>query len=124
MDALQHNELSEFLHHHPNLLTLSIRRCKHINANFSQLIKQLPNLTELGLYGPEVDDVALQGLFDIPNTVPTLRLCHTKISYKTLEALTNGRLVIHHLDISNNANISKYELNSLLKKKQFKEITL
>jgi hypothetical protein len=124
MDALRHDELSEFLHHHPNIFTLSIRRCRHIHSNFGQLLQQLPNLNELGLYGPEINDLSLQGLFDIPNNLHTLRLCHTQISYKTLEALTNGRLVVHHLDISNNANISKYELDSLLKTKKFKELTM
>lgn len=124
MDALQHDELSEFLHHQPRLLTLSIRRCKHIKSKFNELVEKLPELNELGLYGLEVNDDALKGLFDLPVTINTVRLCHTQISNSTLEALTNGKLVIHHLDISNNANLTKYGLEPLLRKKQFKTLKL
>lgn len=124
MDALQYDELSEFLHQQPQLLSLSIRRCKHIKSKFSKLVEKLPELNELGLYGFEVNDDALKGLFDLPVTINTVRLCHTQISNCTLEAITNGKLVIHHLDISSNANLTKSGLESLLRKKQFKTVTL
>lgn len=124
MDALQYDELSAFLQQQPHLWSLSIRRCKHIKSKFSKLVEKLPELNELGLYGLEVNDDALKGLFDLPVTINTIKLCHTQISNCTLEAITNGKLVIHHLDISNNANLTKSGLESLLRKKKFKTVTL
>lgn len=124
MDALQYDELSTFLQQQPHLWSLSIRHCKHIKSKFSQLVEKLPELNELGLYGLEVNDDALKGLFDLPVTINTIKLCHTQISNCTLEAITNGKLVIHHLDISNNANLTKSGLESLLRKKKFKTVTL
>lgn len=124
MDALQYDELSAFLQQQPHLWSLSIRRCKHIKSKFSKLVETLPELNELGLYGLEVNDDALKGLFDLPVTINTIKLCHTQISNCTLEAITNGKLVIHHLDISNNANLTKSGLESLLRKKKFKTVTL
>lgn len=124
MDALQPNELTSFLERHCKLITLSIRRCKHITGNFAQLMKQLPLLKELEVSGPEVNDAALKGLFDIPAVLHTLRVCHTQITDSTLDALTNGRLVIHHLNISNNANITKIGIEALLRNNQFKGLTI
>lgn len=119
MDALEHEELVNFFHQHPRLLTLSIRRCKHINSKIAQLIEELPRLKELELCGHEVNDLALNGCFDIPTTLHSLRICHTQISDTTLETLTNGLLVVQHLDISHNANITKYGVAALSRKKQF-----
>ncbi|KAI7878359.1 uncharacterized protein EV154DRAFT_555480 [Mucor mucedo] len=122
MDSIQLAELSDFLGRHSKLITLSIRRCKHITNNFAQLMAQLPLLKELEVYGPEINDSALRGLFDIPAVLHTLRICHTQITDSTLDALTNGRLVIHHLNISNNANVTKIGIEQLLRTKQLKLI--
>lgn len=122
MDSIQPTELSDFLNRHSKLITLSIRRCKHITSNFAQLMGQLPLLKELEVHGPEINDSALKGLFDIPAVLHTLRVCHTQITDSTLTALTNGRLVIHHLNISNNANITKVGIEELLRTKRLKKL--
>lgn len=124
MDAIKPTELSNLLERHSELITLSIRRCKHITSNFAQLMVQLPLLKELEVHGPEINDTALKGLFDVPGVLHTLRVCHTQITDLTLDALTNGRLVIHHLNISNNANVTKTGVKELLRSKQLKKLTV
>ncbi|KAI9483080.1 MAG: hypothetical protein EXX96DRAFT_647859 [Benjaminiella poitrasii] len=123
MDALYHDEFVSFLKNHDHLVSLSVRRCRHLNTDFSAFIGHLPKLTALELAGPEVEDKSLKGLFDIPTELHTLKLCHTQISDGTLEALAAGCLVVHHLDISHNSGITPFGVQSLMRKKQFKQIT-
>lgn len=124
MDALEHCEFAKFLEHHQHLKSLSICRCKHLNKDFAALISQLPMLDVLELSGPEVDDDGLKDLFNIPTQFKSLRLCHTQISDTTLEAIAAGCLVVQHLDIAQNTNVTQYGINSLLRKKQFKKFTI
>ncbi|CAO0796268.1 unnamed protein product [Mucor circinelloides] len=123
MDALEHDEFARFLKHHQQLVSLSVRRCKHLNKDFATLIGHLPILDVLELSGPEIDDEGLKEMFNIPTQLKTLRLCHTQISDTTLEAIAAGCLVIQHLDIAQNTNVTQYGINSLLRKKQFQQLT-
>ena len=124
MDAIEYSELAEFLEHHQHIKSLSIRRCKHLNKDFATLISQLTMLDVLELSGPEVDDDGLKDVFNITTQFKSLKLCHTQISDTTLEAIAAGCLVVKHLDIAQNTNITQYGISSLLRKKQFKKLTI
>ncbi|CAO3632870.1 unnamed protein product [Mucor fragilis] len=123
MDALEHDDFASFLKHHQQLVSLSVRRCKHLNKGFASLIGHLPILDVLELSGPEIDDEGLKEMFNIPTQLKTLRLCHTQISDTTLEAIAAGCLVVQHLDIAQNTNVTQYGINLLLRKKQFRQLT-
>lgn len=123
MDALYHQDLMQWTQTHRQLTFLSIGRCKHLTQKFAELVAELPRLTDLELYGTEINDTSLLGLFDIPITLNTLSICHTQITDTTLQSLSNGRLVINHLNIINtNNSVTEYGIHSLLKKKKFKTI--
>ncbi|KAI9354002.1 hypothetical protein BD770DRAFT_429130 [Pilaira anomala] len=123
MDALNHQELIQFIQHHPKLTSLSIQRCKLIHQAFVDIITQLPGLNELELYGSHINDLSLTGLFHIPMTLNKLTLCYTQITDATLDAIANGCLVVNHLNIiAHNQSITQFGINCLLKKKQFMSI--
>ncbi|KAI8638561.1 hypothetical protein BD408DRAFT_422874 [Parasitella parasitica] len=123
MDALEHDEFAEFLKCHQQLVSLSVRRCKHLSRGFAALIGQLPVLDVLELSGPEINDNGLKELFDIPTRLRTLKLCHTQISDKTLEALATGCLEVKHLDIAQNTNVTQHGINALMRKKRIEQLT-
>ncbi|CEP12204.1 hypothetical protein [Parasitella parasitica] len=123
MDALEHDEFAEFLKRHQQLVSLSVRRCKHLNRGFAALIGHLPVLNVLELSGPEINDAGLKELFDIPTQLKTLTLCHTQISDTTLEALAAGCLKVQHLDIAQNTNVTQHGINALQRKKLIEKLT-
>ncbi|KAG2235668.1 hypothetical protein INT48_008544 [Thamnidium elegans] len=123
MDALYHEDLIQWTQTHRQLTFLSVGRCKHLSQKFVELVAELPYLTDLELYGTEINDTSLLGLFDIPIVLNTLSICHTQITDTTLQSLSNGRLAIDHLNIiDTNNSITEYGIHSLLKKKKFKTI--
>ncbi|GAN09008.1 hypothetical protein MAM1_0237d08530 [Mucor ambiguus] len=123
MDALEHDDFERFLKHHTQLVSLTVRRCKHLNKGFAALIGHLPVLDVLELSGPEIDDEGLKEMFNIPTQLKTLRLCHTQISDRTLEAIAAGCLVVQHLDVAHNTHVTQYGIDLLLRKKRFQQLT-
>ncbi|KAI8981589.1 hypothetical protein BDF20DRAFT_911864 [Mycotypha africana] len=123
LDALQHGEFVTFLKQHPRLISLSVKRCRHINSDFAALILQLPKLSILELIGPEVNDESLKGFFDIPTQLHTLILRQTQITDATLRMFADGCLVVQNLDITNNAHVSQRGIDALLRKKKFEKIS-
>ncbi|RCH83768.1 hypothetical protein CU098_004006, partial [Rhizopus stolonifer] len=123
MDAIRHEEFATFLKRHPQLISLSIRRCRYLNVDFAALLLSLTQLQKLELTGPDINDASMKGLFDVPMQLDTLRLCNTKITNKTLEALVRGRLVVQHLELDQNVHLSR-SIIDILKKSQSMETTL
>lgn len=117
MDALEYDELVEFLKNHRNIRTLKLGQCRYINHNFSKLATLLPHLHTFELTGPEINDDAIEGLFDLPIRLYSLRICNTQITDKILGLLEDGCIKIKRLDLSGNTQISQTGLAWFLRKK-------
>ncbi|KAI8884123.1 hypothetical protein K501DRAFT_148994, partial [Backusella circina FSU 941] len=107
MDALEYDELVGFLKSHRNIQTLKLGQCRYINYNFAKLVILLPHLQTLELTGPEIDDRAIEGLFDLPIKLCSLRICNTQITDKTLGLIEDGCIKIRRLDLSGNIQLTQ-----------------
>ncbi|OBZ84644.1 hypothetical protein A0J61_07307 [Choanephora cucurbitarum] len=124
MDAIRPEELILFLKQHPQLVSLAIRRCRHLSTDFVPYLVLLSQLNTLELAGPDIQDANVKSIFDLSLKLHTLKLCRTKITHVTLEALVAGRFVVQHLVLENNSDVSQHAIDVLLKERPDMEITV
>lgn len=108
LDAFKYEEFIDFLQNHSAIRTLCIRRCKFLTTNLEIILKLLPNLHSLELYGTEINDLSLQGVFDTCIKLKSLKISCTQITTRTLYSINQGQASIDLLDLSNNPNISSH----------------
>ncbi|KAG2218480.1 hypothetical protein INT45_011661 [Circinella minor] len=99
------------------LKSLAIIRCLRFKGNIVHLLETLEHLEQLELVGENINDKTIEGLFDLPFTLKSLRLFDTQITEKTISALAAGRLKVHYLDISNNSLLTDEIIKPLLLKR-------
>ncbi|KAI9489444.1 hypothetical protein BDB00DRAFT_612303 [Zychaea mexicana] len=118
LDSLEDQDLATFVKNRKkSLKSLAIIRCVRFKGRISDVLQPLTHLEQLELVGATIDDKRMEGLFDLPFTLKSLRLCDTQISEQTILALAAGRLKVHHLDISHNPLLTDDCVKSLLLKR-------
>ncbi|KAI8368760.1 hypothetical protein BD560DRAFT_490234 [Blakeslea trispora] len=124
MDAIRPEELILFLKHHPQLVSLAIRRCRLLSVDFLPYLVLLSNLKTFELAGPDIHDANMKTIFDLSLKLHTLKLCRTRITHVTLEAFVTGQLIVQHLVLENNLDVSQYAINALLRERPNMKITV
>ena len=118
LESINDQDFTTFIQGREEILkSLAIIRCLRFKGNIVNLLKSLEHLEQLELVGENINDKSVEGLFDLPFTLKSLRLCDTQITEKTTSALAAGRLKVHHLDISNNSLLTDENIRPLLLKR-------
>ncbi|KAI9255216.1 hypothetical protein BDA99DRAFT_562483 [Phascolomyces articulosus] len=115
LDGLEDDDLITFTNQRKETLkSLAIIRCIRFKGPIVDVLTPLIHLEQLELVGETIDDKRMEGLFDLPFTLKSLRLCDTQITEKSVSSLAAGQLKVHHLDISHNSLLTDECVRPLL----------